>query len=130
MINEVLFGEIKEAQKYTNFVILMPTLDETYNLKNITLKKETNKQRSSIRFEIHNKGKVLRIKQFFYDWAIPVITADTNLIQQGKSFEIEGIVGFIGIDYKGNQAACFFRWFTNIRYLIAIFIFEHYQMEI
>ncbi|MBD8031969.1 hypothetical protein [Solibacillus merdavium] len=114
MINEVLIGEIKEAQKYTNFVILMPTLHETYNFKNITLKKETNKQRSSIRFEIHSKGKVLRIKQFFYDWAIPVITADTNLIQQGKSFEIEGIVGFIGIDYKGNQAACFCRWFTNI----------------
>ena len=38
MINEVTIDEIKEAQKYTNFVILMPTLHETYNLKNITLK--------------------------------------------------------------------------------------------
>lgn len=114
MINVLLNDEINEAQKYTNFVILMPILPESYILKNITLKKETNKQRSSIRFEIHSKGKVLRIKQFFYDWAIPVITADTNLIQQGKSFEIEGVVGFIGIDYKGNQAACFCKWFTSI----------------
>ncbi|WP_419880427.1 hypothetical protein ACN6MY_12065 [Peribacillus sp. B-H-3] len=43
-----------------------------------------------------------------------MITTDTNLINQGKSFNIDGIVGFIGIDYKGNQAACFARWFTNI----------------
>ena len=114
MINELLIDEIQDAQKYMNFVILMPTLPESYILKNITVKKETNEQRSSIRFEIHSKGKALRIKQFFYDWAIPVITADTNLIHQGKSFEIEGIVGFIGTDYKGNQAACFSRWFTNI----------------
>ncbi|WP_274307063.1 hypothetical protein [Solibacillus daqui] len=114
MINELLIDEIQDAQKHMNFVILMPTLPESYTLKNITIKKETNEQRSSIRFEIHSKGKTLRIKQFFYDWAIPVITSDTNLIHQGKSFEIEGIVGFIGIDYKGNQAACFCRWFTNI----------------
>lgn len=114
MINELLIDEIQDAQKYVNFVILMPTLPKSYILKNITIKKETNEQRSSIRFEIHSKGKVLRIKQFFYDWSIPLITADTNLIHQGKSFEIDGIVGFLGMDYKGNQAACYCRWFTNI----------------
>lgn len=59
MINELLIDEVQEAQKYTNFVILMPSLPESYNLKKITLKKETNKQRSSIRFEIHSKGHKL-----------------------------------------------------------------------
>lgn len=114
MITELLIDGLQDAQKYTNFVILIPELPESFMLKNITLKQETIEQRSSIRFEIHSKGKVIRIKQFFYDWAIPVITADTNLIHQGQSFEIDGIVGFIGIDYKGNLAACFCRWFTNI----------------
>lgn len=128
MITELLIDEVQEAQKYTNFVILIPTLPESYILKNITLKKETNKQRSSIRFEIHSKGKFLRIKQFFYDWAIPVITADTNLIRQGKSFEIEGIVGFIGIDYKGNQAASFCRWFTNIELSVIVGTFDEKEI--
>lgn len=114
MIDEILIHEIQEAQKYTNFVLLLPALPTSYILKNITLKKETTEQRSSIRFEIHSEGRALRIKQFFYDWAIPVVTADTNLIRQGKSFEIDGIVGFMGVDYKGNQAACFCKWFTNI----------------
>jgi hypothetical protein len=113
MIN-LCINEIREVQKHTNFVILMPILPKTYEIQNITLRKETMDQRSSIRFEIKCSNGVLRVKQFFYDWAIPVVTADTNLTRQGKSFEVDGIVGFIGIDYKGNQAACFSRWFTTI----------------
>ncbi|MEK4626803.1 MAG: hypothetical protein ABS944_05880 [Solibacillus sp.] len=114
MINNLSINEIQEAQKHTNFVILMPILSEAYAIQNITVRKETNEQRSSIRFELHNNGRIIRVKQFFYDWAIPVITADTNLISQGESFEIDGIIGFIGIDYKGHQAACFSKWFTTI----------------
>ena len=113
-MNELSIEEIQNAQQFTNFVILLPKLPARYVLKKITLKKETSEQRSSIRFEIHSKGNILRIKQFFYDWSIPVITADSNLVHQGKAFEIDGIVGFIGTDYKGNQAACFSRWFTTI----------------
>ena len=128
MITKILIDELKDVQKYTNFIILVPTLPKSYTLKNITLKKETNEQRSSIRFEIHSEGRVLRIKQFFYDWAIPVITADTNLINQGKSFEIDGIVGFIGKDYKGNQAACFCRWFTNIELSVLEGTFEEKEI--
>lgn len=109
-----LLQDAKLAQTYTNFVILLPILSEEYSIQNFTLRKETIEQRSSIRFEIHIGERLLRIKQFFYDWAIPVITADTNLVKQGIPFEINGIVGFIGTDYKGNQAACFSRWFTNI----------------
>lgn len=106
--------QIQAIQKHTNFIILIPQLPKAYNIQNFTLRKETNEQRSSIRFEVHINNQSLRIKQFFYDWAIPVITADTNLVSQGKAFEIDGIVGFIGTDYKGKQAACFSRWFTTI----------------
>ncbi|MEK4742660.1 MULTISPECIES: hypothetical protein [unclassified Bacillus (in: firmicutes)] len=114
MIESITINELQEAQKHTNFVILVPKLPDTYSIDNISLRKESNTVRSSIRFEMKNEKGIIRIKQFFYDWAIPVITADTNLICQGKSFNINGIVGFIGTDYKGNQAACYAKWFTNI----------------
>ena len=103
------------AQQSVNFVILSPVdLPAGCSVKNISLKKESTSSRSSIRFEILSKGRVVRVKQFYYDWGIPTIYADTNLISPGNSFEINGIVGFIGVDYKGNQAACYARWFTNI----------------
>lgn len=114
MIKSLTINELREAQKYTNFVMLIPKLPATYAIRNISVRKETPNVRSSLRFEVKNKTGIIRIKQFFYDWAIPVITADTNLVAQGKSFQIDGIVGFLGVDYKGNQAACFARWFTTI----------------
>lgn len=114
MIKSLTINELREAQKYTNFVMLIPKLPATYAISNISVRKETPNVRSSLRFEVKNKTGIIRIKQFFYDWAIPVITADTNLVAQSKSFQIDGIVGFLGVDYKGNQAACFARWFTTI----------------
>ncbi|MGE7923987.1 hypothetical protein ACQKND_12425 [Viridibacillus arvi] len=103
------------AQQSVNFVILCPSnLPYSCFVNNISLKKESRSTRSSIRFEILSKNRVVRVKQFYYDWGIPIVYADTNLISPGKSFEIDGIVGFIGIDYKGNQAACYARWFTNV----------------
>lgn len=128
MIESITIDELQEAQKHTNFVILIPKLPSTYSIDNISLRKESSKVRSSIRFEIKNKKGIIRIKQFFYDWAIPVITADTNLINQGKSFNIDGIVGFIGIDYKGNQAACFARWFTNIELSVLKGVYEEEEI--
>lgn len=114
MVTKLIIEVFQEAQKYTNFVVLMPFLPDSYVIHTISLRKESNEERSSIRFEISNNGRTLRIKQFFYDWAIPVITADTNLVCQGKSFNVDGIIAFRGVDYKGNQAACFSKWFTNI----------------
>ena len=103
------------AQLSVNFVILCPfNLPNGCSVKNISLKEESRSSRSSLRFEILSKNRVVRVKQFYYDWGIPTVYADTNLVSPGKSFEIDGIVGFIGIDYKGNQAACYARWFTNI----------------
>jgi hypothetical protein len=128
MMEKSLIEELREAQNYTNFVILMPMLSDEYMIQNISLRKESKDERSSIRFEIKNNGRVLRIKQFFYDWAIPVITADTNLVSQGKSFNVDGIVGFIGIDYKGNQAACYSKWFTNIELSVLEGAFEENEI--
>ncbi|HWI49162.1 MAG TPA: hypothetical protein VNU45_13160 [Rummeliibacillus sp.] len=103
------------AQQSVNFVIFCPfNLPNGCSVKNISLKEESRSSRSSLRFEISSKNRVVRVKQFYYDWGIPTVYADTNLVSPGKSFEIDGIVGFIGIDYKGNQAACYARWFTNI----------------
>ena len=118
----------REAQKSTNFVVLMPVLPKSYSITNFSLRKESKEERSSIRFELCTKGRILRIKQFFYDWAIPVITADTNLVSQGTSFIVDGIVGFIGIDYKGNQAACFSKWFTNIELSVLEGVFEEQEL--
>jgi hypothetical protein len=103
------------AQQSVNFVILCPfNLPNGCSPKNISLKKETRSTRSSIRFEILSKNRVVGVKQFYYDCGIPTVYADTNLVSPGKSFEINGVAGFIGIDYKGNQAACYARWFTNV----------------
>jgi len=124
MIETLSITKLREAQKDTNFVILAPTLPATYAIHNISVRKETPTVRSSLRFELKNKSGLIRIKQFFYDWATPVITADTNLVAQGKSFQIDGIVGFLGTDYKGNQAACFARWFTTIEVSVLQGVFE------
>ena len=128
MIAKLDIEKFQEAQKYTNFAVLMPFLPNTYTIHKISLRKESNEERSSIRFEISNNGRTLRIKQFFYDWAIPVITADTNLVRQGKSFNVDGIIGFIGVDYKGNQAACFCKWFTNIELSVLEGVFEETEI--
>lgn len=125
---DFFIDNIQEAQKHTNFIILMPLLPEAYTIQSFSLRKETSEQRSSIRFEVLIDNRLLRIKQFFYDWAIPVITADSNLVSQGKAFEIDGIVGFIGTDYKGNLAACFSRWFTNIEISVLSGCFEEKEI--
>lgn len=117
------------AQPFVNFVILHPSsLPIDYSIKNITLKKETIQSRSSLRFEIVSGNRVVRVKEFFYDWGLPVVYADTNLVSQGTAFVVNGIVGFIGKDYKGNQAACYARWFTNIELSVLKGIFDEEEI--
>lgn len=104
-----------EAQAYVNFVILEPTLlPFGTKVSAIRVRKETPTVRSSIRFEISGTNRSFRIKQFFYDWSIPGIHADSNLVSQGEPFVLHNIAGFVGIDYKGNVAAAHARWFTQI----------------
>lgn len=52
MIESITINELQEAQKHTNFVILVPKLPDTYSIDNISLRKESNTVRSSIRFEM------------------------------------------------------------------------------
>ena len=94
---------------------MWPTrLRTEYEIKNVSLRKETENERSSLWFEIAGAGRIIRIKQFFYDWGTPVVVADTDLVFPGKSFEVDGVIGFFGTDYKGNRAAYYARWFTNV----------------
>lgn len=105
----------QDAQAYVNFVILEPTiLPNGTSPSNLTVRKESPTTRSSIRFEITGLNRSFRIKQFFYDWSIPGIHADSNLVGQGEPFVLHDIAGFIGTDYKGNIAAAHARWFTQI----------------
>ncbi|MFJ7667071.1 hypothetical protein ACIQXI_08175 [Lysinibacillus sp. NPDC097195] len=128
MIETISINKLCTAQKQTNFVMLIPKLPATYAIDNITVRKESPTVRSSLRFEIKNKTGIIRIKQFFYDWAVPVITADTNLVAQGKSFQIDGIVGFLGTDYKGNQAVCFAKWFTTIELSVLQGVYQEEEL--
>lgn len=104
-----------DAQKEMNFVVLYPErLPKTVEITHFTIREETDTVRPSLRFEVIGSNFHFRIKQFFYDWGIPVIYAATNLVKKERSFISRGIGGFIGSDYKGNRAACSSRWFTQI----------------
>ncbi|MFS0554219.1 hypothetical protein [Brevibacillus sp. 179-C9.3 HS] len=117
----------QDAQAYVNFVILEPTiLPFGTKLSEMTVRKETPTTRSSIRFEVTGTDRSFRIKQFFYDWSIPGIHADTNLVGQGEPFVLPDIAGFIGTDYKGNVAAAHARWFTQIELSV---IEGHFEVE-
>jgi hypothetical protein len=127
--NNLSTYSFQEAQAYVNFVILEPTwLPDGTVLSNLTVRKETPATRSSIRFEITGIHRSFRIKQFFYDWSIPAIHADTNLVGQGEPFVLHGIAGFIGTDYKGNVAAAHARWFTQIELSVLEGHFEKEEM--
>lgn len=119
----------REAQAYVNFVILEPqTLPIGTERSEITVRKETPAVRSSIRFEIAGANRSFRVKQFFYDWSIPGIYADTNLVGQGEPFVVDSIVGFFGTDYKGNAAACYAKWFTQVEVSVLRGTFEKEEL--
>ncbi|MFY0545549.1 hypothetical protein [Brevibacillus sp. H7] len=114
-VNAIEQMSFEDAQAFVNFVILVPAyLPEGTVLAGVTVRKETSKTRSSIRFEVIGQNRTFRVKQFFYDWSIPGIYADTNLVGQGEPFVLHGVAGFIGRDYKGNDAVAYARWFTQV----------------
>src|SRR5687767_12385190 len=97
-----------------NFVVLEPTfLPSGCRIAEGTVRTETPTTRASYRFIVRGKGRQFRVKQFFYDWMHPTL-ADTNLDLPGRAFLAQGIIGFLGPDYKGNYAACWSRWFTQV----------------
>jgi hypothetical protein len=118
-----------DAQSFVNFVILEPTQLPMGTVQSeVTVRKETPTLRSSIRFEITGENRAFRIKQFFYDWSIPGIYADTNLVAQGKPFVLHDIAGFLGTDYKGNVAAAHARWFTQVELSVLRGHFEEEEL--
>ncbi|MFE3572909.1 hypothetical protein [Lysinibacillus sp. NPDC059133] len=97
-----------------NFSPLLPNDIQMQTIYNFSLRQETKDNRSSIYFNAKLHNSIIRVKQFFYDWAFPFIYADTNLIKQGKPFIIHNRVGFIGIDYKNNKALSYSVGFTTV----------------
>ncbi|MEJ8544683.1 hypothetical protein [Brevibacillus borstelensis] len=122
---------LTDAQSFVNIVVLEPSfLPEGTELANVTARKETDQTRSSVRFEISGGQRALRVKQFFYDWSIPGIYADSNLVTQGKPFVWQGIAGFLGKDYKGHAAACYARWFTQVEISVLAGQFDEEELRV
>ncbi|WP_223554961.1 hypothetical protein [Lysinibacillus sphaericus] len=100
--------------EHINFSPLLPNDKQMQNSYNFSLRTETKDHRSSIYFYAKLQNGIIRVKQFFYDWAFPFIYADTNLIEQGRPFIINNRVGFIGVDYKNNKALSYSVGFTTV----------------
>ncbi|MGE7914980.1 hypothetical protein [Lysinibacillus xylanilyticus] len=100
--------------EHINFSPLLPNDKQMQNSYNFSLRPETKDNRSSIYFYAKLQNGIIRVKQFFYDWAFPFIYADTNLIEQGSPFIINNRVGFIGVDYKNNKALSYSVGFTTV----------------
>jgi hypothetical protein len=67
----------------------------------------------SFSFKIVGINRSLRVKQFFYDWAPPATDHPCLWESEDRPFLIdEGRVGWLGVDYKGNQAGSAILWGT------------------
>ena len=100
----------EEAQNWCNFVVLQPGwFPADCRLSKPTVRAETLEHASSLRMLIEGQGRSLRLKQFYMDWWIPT-SSDTNLTGPGRPFVAAGIVGYMGRDYKGREAACIHRF--------------------
>jgi len=112
--NIITHKSIDEIVKHINFSPILPNDKQMQNIYNFSLRPETKDNRSSIYFYAKLQNGIIRVKQFFYDWAFPFIYADTNLVKQGNPFIINNRVGFIGIDYKNNKALSYSVGFTTV----------------
>ncbi|MEB2282731.1 hypothetical protein LAV73_22670 [Lysinibacillus xylanilyticus] len=105
---------LDEIVEHINFSPLLPNDKQMQNIYNFSLRPETKDDRSSIYFYAKLQNGIIRVKQFFYDWALPFNYADTNLVKQGNPFIINNRVGFVGVDYKNNKALCYSVGFTTV----------------
>ena len=100
---------LEQAQQWCNFAVLRPEwLPPDCSLGEVTVRPESLKHPSSLRLTVTGGQRSLRLKQFYMDWWIPT-SSDTNLTGPGRPFIAAGIVGYLGRDYKGQQAACIHR---------------------
>jgi hypothetical protein len=110
---------IEEAQDWCNFVVLRPDwLPSDCRLAQMTARAESERHPSSLRLTIEGHARSMRLKQFFMDWWIPT-SSDSNLTAPGRAFTAAGIVGYLGRDYKGREAACIHRCGTLLELSVA-----------
>jgi hypothetical protein len=108
-----------DAQDWCNFVVLRPRwLPADCRINGITARSETPNHPSSLRMFIEGDSRSMRLKQFFMDWWIPT-SSDANLTAPGRTFVAAGIVGYLGRDYKGREAACIHRFGTLLEISIS-----------
>ena len=117
--DEPFGATIEEAQDWCNFVVLRPDwLPSDCRLAQMTARAESNRHPSSLRLTIEGQARSMRLKQFFMDWWIPT-SSDSNLTAPGRAFTAAGIVGYLGRDYKGREAACIHRCGTLLELSVA-----------
>ena len=105
---------LEQAQDWCNFVVLRPEwLPSDCRLSRVTVRAESLERPSSLRMSVEGRGRSLRLKQFYMDWWIPT-SSDTNLTAPGRAFVAAGIVGYLGRNYKGQDAACIHRYGASL----------------
>ncbi|MFF2177711.1 hypothetical protein ACFVT8_14745 [Lysinibacillus sp. NPDC058147] len=64
---------LDEIVEQINFSPVFPDDKQMQNIYNFSLRPETKDDRSSIYFYVKLQNGIIRVKQFFYDWALPFI---------------------------------------------------------
>ncbi|KOP80390.1 hypothetical protein AMS59_03090 [Lysinibacillus sp. FJAT-14745] len=71
--NIITHKSLDEIVEYVNFSPLLPNDKQMQNIYNFSLRPETKDNRSSIYFYAKLQNGIIRVKQFFYDWAFPYL---------------------------------------------------------
>lgn len=113
----------EQAQPWCNFVVLRPEeLPSGLVLQNLCLRPEAPPGRSdrlgmtgrpdwhehnrcSLRFEVVGAGRLLRVKQFLYDWAPPAFDHPSLWKSRNEPFEVGKNIGWLGTDFRKTRGA-------------------------
>ena len=113
----------EEAQPWCNFVVLRPTeLPSGLGVENLSLRPEAPPGRSdtfgmtgrpnwhdhnrcSLRFELVDAARRLRVKQFLYDWAPPAFDHPCLWKSRNEPFAVGKNIGWLGMDYRKARGA-------------------------
>jgi hypothetical protein len=114
-ISQLNVVDFRSAQSLCRFAVLQPTwLPPDLSLAEVTCRPESPDYWSSLRIVIAGPGRRFRIKEFFYDWGLPIAAAHSNLRRLDRFLVTQDAVGWSGVDYKGHQAACNTSGWTQI----------------
>jgi hypothetical protein len=93
------------AQDHANFVLLRPREGRRWTLEKPTLRGESKRHYSSLRYLLKKPGLTVRIKQSFNDWWVPVAN-DINLRRVEGIVPVGDEIVHTGKDYHGKPGAC------------------------